>query len=118
MPANKDVTVYTFEDKEYIQEQLELLIHNDYSLAQAEDFVFRGAYKQDIKGNLIMQKLINAYDRHCLYPAIKKIAEYSYGETKIKLKPTERRDIARAIIDEYYTNYYKIHNSERLNAAK
>ena len=118
MPINKDITVYTFEDKEYIQEQLEILIRNDESLYQAEDFVFRGAYRQDIKGNLIMQKLVTAYDRHCIYPAIKSIEKYSYGDTKIKLKPAERRVIARAIIDEYYTNYYKLRNSERLNAAK
>ena len=67
MSINKEVTVYTFEDKEYIQEQFEILIRNDESLCQAEDFVFRGAYRQDIKGNLIMQKLVNAYDRHCIY---------------------------------------------------
>ena len=118
MPLNKEVTVYTFDDKEYIQEQFEILIRNDESLCQAEDFVFRGAYRQDIKGNLIMQKLVNAYDRYCIYPAIKSIEKYSYGETKIKLKPAERREIARAMIDKYYTNYYKLHNSERLNAAK
>lgn len=118
MPINKDITVYTFEDKEYIQEQLEILIRNDESLYQAEDFVFRGAYRQDIKGNLIMQKLVTAYDRHCIYPAIKSIEKYSYGDIKIKLKPAERRDIARAMIDKYYTNYYKLHNAERLNAAK
>lgn len=118
MSLNKEVTVYTFDDKEYIQEQFEILIRNNESLCQAEDFVFRGAYKQDIKGNLIMQKLVNAYDRHCIYPAIKSIEKYSFGETKIKLKPAERREIARAMIDKYYTNYYKLHNSERINAAK
>lgn len=117
MLTNKDVTVYTFDDKEYIQEQLEILLRNNESLCQAEDFVFKGAYKQDIKGNLIMQKLVNAYDRHCIYPAIKSIEKYSFGDTKIKLKPAERRIIARAMIDKYYTNYYKLHNSQLLNQA-
>ena len=109
--ANNNITIYKYpEDKEYIQDQLGIIIHNDQHLIELENFTFRGAYKQDIKGNFVMQKLVNAYDRNCVLPAVKLFKEYSGGESIIKVKPSERRIIARALIDEYYTDYYKTEN--------
>ena len=99
----------TIDDKDLITEEIELIIANDERLLGYKDMILRGAERNECKGSFDLDKMVQAYDKNCVMPAIK--FHNSHSDYKILLKKPDRVTISKSIIVSEYNKY-----KENLNA--